>query len=70
MMAVMEAALGWSISIGSVKGTAVRLHFTFLLFLAWVGHAMQTVMPSVSAWDHRQSALRAKPSLRTALRWK
>ena len=33
----MEAYLGWSISIGSVKGTAVRLHFTFLLFLAWIG---------------------------------
>lgn len=29
--------MGWSISIGSVKGTAVRLHFTFLLFLAWAG---------------------------------
>lgn len=29
--------MGWSVSIGSVKGTAVRLHFTFLLFMAWIG---------------------------------
>ena len=26
----------WSFSIGTVKGTAVRIHFTFLLFLAWI----------------------------------
>ena len=27
----------WSISLGSVAGTKVRLHFTFLLFLIWLG---------------------------------
>ena len=27
----------WSIKIGTVKGTAIKLHFTFLLFLAWFG---------------------------------
>jgi Zn-dependent protease/CBS domain-containing protein len=26
----------WSFAIGQVKGTIVRIHFTFLLFLAWV----------------------------------
>ena len=29
--------MGWSLTIGSVAGTAVRLHFTFVLFLAWIG---------------------------------
>jgi stage IV sporulation protein FB len=28
--------MGWSIPIGSVKGTAIRVHFTFLLFLVWI----------------------------------
>jgi Zn-dependent protease/predicted transcriptional regulator len=27
----------WSISLGSIAGTKVRLHLTFLLFLAWLG---------------------------------
>jgi stage IV sporulation protein FB len=30
----------WSIPIGWVKGTVVRLHFTFILFLAWIGVAL------------------------------
>ena len=29
----------WSFSIGSVSGTAVRIHFTFLLLLLWFGMA-------------------------------
>ena len=31
--------MGWSITIGRIAGTAIRLHFTFLLFLVWVGVA-------------------------------
>ena len=27
----------WSITIGRIAGTAVRIHITFLLFLAWIG---------------------------------
>lgn len=27
----------WSIVIGRVAGTAIRVHVTFLLFLAWIG---------------------------------
>jgi hypothetical protein len=26
----------WSINIGSIAGTAVRIHVTFLLFLGWI----------------------------------
>jgi Zn-dependent protease/CBS domain-containing protein len=29
----------WSITLGSFKGTAVRVHVTLLLFLAWIGMA-------------------------------
>lgn len=31
--------MGWSISLGRLMGTAVRLHWTFLLFLVWLGTA-------------------------------
>jgi stage IV sporulation protein FB len=31
--------VSWSLSLGKVKGTAVRLHWTFLLFLVWLGTA-------------------------------
>jgi Zn-dependent protease/CBS domain-containing protein len=31
--------MGWSIPIGTVKGTVIRVHFTFLLFLVWIGVA-------------------------------
>jgi len=31
--------MGWSIPIGSVKGTEIRIHLTFLLLLAWIGIA-------------------------------
>ncbi len=30
----------WSLSIGSVKGTEIRVHFTFLLFIMWLGTAL------------------------------
>ncbi|MFP4126005.1 MAG: site-2 protease family protein [Alphaproteobacteria bacterium] len=29
--------MSWSVTIGSVRGTVVRLHVTFLLFLLWIG---------------------------------
>jgi stage IV sporulation protein FB len=29
----------WSITLGSFKGTAVRIHVTFLLFLAWIAYS-------------------------------
>jgi len=29
--------MGWSITLGRFGGTAVRVHLTFLLFLAWIG---------------------------------
>ena len=29
--------MGWSLTIGRIAGTAIRLHVTFLLLLAWIG---------------------------------
>jgi Zn-dependent protease/CBS domain-containing protein len=29
--------MGWSFTLGSFKGTAVRIHITFVLFLVWIG---------------------------------
>lgn len=29
--------MGWSIPIGAVKGTVIRIHVTFVLFLIWIG---------------------------------
>ena len=31
--------MGWSLPVGVVKGTVIRIHITFLLFLAWIGVA-------------------------------
>ena len=31
--------MNWSLTIGSIAGTKVRLHLTFLIFLAWIGVA-------------------------------
>lgn len=31
--------MGWSLTIGRIAGTTIRLHITFLLFLAWFGFA-------------------------------
>ena len=31
--------MSWSIPIGTVRGTVIRLHITFLLFLLWIGFA-------------------------------
>ena len=28
--------MGWSVNIGSIAGTAVRIHITFILFLVWI----------------------------------
>ncbi|MCB5175387.1 MULTISPECIES: site-2 protease family protein [Microvirga] len=28
--------MGWSIPVGTVKGTVIRIHFTFILFLVWI----------------------------------
>jgi hypothetical protein len=33
----------WSIPIGTIAGTVVRIHVTFLIFLVWIGAAQWRV---------------------------
>jgi Zn-dependent protease len=40
----------WSIKIGDVGGTAVRIHLTFLLLLAWIWFANYQVGGAAAAW--------------------
>lgn len=42
--------MGWSITIGSIAGTAVRIHITFLLFLIWIFGAAYASGGSTAAW--------------------
>lgn len=43
--------MSWSLSIGKVAGTVVRIHLTFLLFLAWIFAATYASGGSANAWD-------------------
>ena len=40
--------MSWSFSIGTVKGTVIRLHVTFLLFLLWIA-AMSYAQAGIAA---------------------
>ena len=43
--------MGWSLKIGSVYGTAVRIHITFILFLAWIFGLSYVSGGAQQAWD-------------------
>jgi Zn-dependent protease/CBS domain-containing protein len=43
--------MSWSLNIGSVAGTAVRVHVTFLLFLAWIFGANYFSGGPQAAWS-------------------
>ncbi|MGE0562974.1 MAG: site-2 protease family protein [Pseudolabrys sp.] len=43
--------MSWSINIGTVAGTVVRIHLTFLLFLAWIFAAGYAAGGAAAAWD-------------------
>jgi Zn-dependent protease/CBS domain-containing protein len=43
--------MSWSLNIGRVAGTVVRVHLTFLLFLAWIFAASYTASGAHAAWD-------------------
>jgi Zn-dependent protease/CBS domain-containing protein len=46
----MEAFMPWSINIGSISGTAIRVHITFVLFLAWIAIANWVSGGPAAAW--------------------
>jgi Zn-dependent protease/CBS domain-containing protein len=43
--------MSWSLNIGRVAGTVVRIHLTFLLFLAWIFAASYAAGGAATAWD-------------------
>ena len=43
--------MGWSVSIGSIAGTAVRIHITFVLFLIWIFVASWVQGGPEAAWN-------------------
>ena len=43
--------MSWSINIGSIAGTVVRIHLTFVLFLAWIFAASYSSGGGAAAWD-------------------
>ena len=42
--------MSWSINIGSIAGTAVRIHITFVLFLGWIFFATYAAEGSDAAF--------------------
>jgi Zn-dependent protease/CBS domain-containing protein len=45
-----EVAMPWSLNIGTIAGTAVRVHITFLLFLGWIFFASYGSEGPQAAW--------------------
>lgn len=43
--------MGWSVNIGSIAGTAIRIHITFLIFLAWIFAASWASGGAGAAWN-------------------
>lgn len=43
--------MSWSLTIGSIAGTAIRIHVTFILFLAWIFGASYASEGASAAWS-------------------
>jgi stage IV sporulation protein FB len=46
-----EAVMLWSINIGRIAGTAIRIHVTFVLFLVWIWGASYVSGGAAAAWS-------------------
>src|SRR5215468_3151377 len=46
-----EGPMSWSLNIGAIAGTAVRVHVTFLLFLGWIFAASWITGGPEAAWQ-------------------
>ena len=47
-----EILMLWSFPIGTIAGTVVRIHVTFLLFLVWIGAAQWRGWVQVHDFSH------------------
>ena len=43
--------MGWSLNIGRIAGTEIRVHITFLLFLIWIFAASYASGGADAAWS-------------------
>lgn len=43
--------LGWSLNLGTIAGTTVRVHFTFLLLLVWIWLMHYRIGGAPAAWE-------------------
>ncbi|WP_370463196.1 site-2 protease family protein [Mesorhizobium sp.] len=43
--------LGWSLNLGTIAGTTVRVHFTFLLLLVWIWLTHYRIGGAPAAWE-------------------
>jgi len=43
--------MSWSVSMGRIAGTAVRIHITFLLFLVWIWAGSYVTGGAQAAWS-------------------
>ncbi|RRH90057.1 CBS domain-containing protein [Mesorhizobium tamadayense] len=43
--------MGWSLSLGTIAGTTVRVHFTFLLLLVWIWLTHYQIGGAPAAWE-------------------
>lgn len=43
--------MGWSLNIGTIAGTAIRIHITFLLFLIWIWVSAYVSGGAAAAWS-------------------
>src|SRR5262245_13903827 len=46
-----EHSMAWSLNLGNIAGTVIRVHITFLLFLGWIFAASWASGGSASAWQ-------------------
>src|SRR5438105_10606084 len=46
-----EDTMPWSLNIGTIAGTQVRVHITFLLFLGWIFFTSYAAGGSTAAWS-------------------
>ena len=51
MLIPRESTMLWSVNIGAIAGTAVRIHITFLLFLAFIAAAGYVSGGAAGAWN-------------------